>query len=315
MHSTTAKAVIVKLREMWARFGIPKQLVSDNGPPFSSDEFNQFLTNNGVEHLFSAPYHPASNGLAENSVKILKRVIKKALGQRVDVDTALQRFLLMYRTTEHSTTKESPAQILQGRCLRTRLDRLKPPREDLVAAAQRRQQQAAGGAWRSFHVGDSVWVRIYHTQGKWLSGSIVEIMGNTDYKVQLLDGTVVHRHVDQIRLKGKISTSKTDSTGLVAGTCARDQGILRAPALNPAACLGLGSGPEMSAGGDGNEPSAAPIHSEGQAPGAGFTRGSSQDQIGSHTSTTPLISEPPPTVKESHNQIRSRRPPERYGFT
>ncbi|CAK1597334.1 unnamed protein product [Parnassius mnemosyne] len=39
MNSTTAKAVIKELREMWARFGLPKQVVSDNGPPFFSNEF------------------------------------------------------------------------------------------------------------------------------------------------------------------------------------------------------------------------------------------------------------------------------------
>lgn len=48
MTSTNAKAVIQKLREMWARFGLPKQVVSDNGPPYSSSEFKQFLSENGT---------------------------------------------------------------------------------------------------------------------------------------------------------------------------------------------------------------------------------------------------------------------------
>ncbi|XP_061711331.1 uncharacterized protein K02A2.6-like isoform X1 [Cydia pomonella] len=77
--STAAVSTIEKLTEVWARWGIPKQLISDNGPPFSSKEFSNFLAMDGVEHIFTAPYHPASNGAAENSVKVIKQVIKKAV--------------------------------------------------------------------------------------------------------------------------------------------------------------------------------------------------------------------------------------------
>ncbi|CAK1590029.1 unnamed protein product [Parnassius mnemosyne] len=163
MSSTNAKAVIKALREIWSRFGLPKQLVSDNGPPFTSLEFKQFLENNGIQHTFSAPYHPSSNGAAENAVKTCKKVVKKALSQNLDVDTALLRFLLVYRNTEHCTTGESPAKLLQGRSLRMRLDCLKPERADRVNAAQRHQQLAAGGSQRCFNEGDEILYRNYGT--------------------------------------------------------------------------------------------------------------------------------------------------------
>ena len=54
-----------KVESNVARFGIPESLVSDNGPCFISKEFKDFLRKNGVMHITSAPYHPASNGLAE----------------------------------------------------------------------------------------------------------------------------------------------------------------------------------------------------------------------------------------------------------
>ncbi|XP_063535549.1 uncharacterized protein K02A2.6-like isoform X1 [Cydia strobilella] len=76
--STAAVTTIEKLTELWARWGIPKQLISDNGPPFTSTEFSNFLALDGVEHIFTAPYHPASNGASENSVKVIKQVIKKS---------------------------------------------------------------------------------------------------------------------------------------------------------------------------------------------------------------------------------------------
>lgn len=78
MKTTGANAVISMFRGMWARYGLPKQVVSDNGPPFSSAEFETFLRRNSVKHILSAPYYQASNGAEENGVNICKKAIKKS---------------------------------------------------------------------------------------------------------------------------------------------------------------------------------------------------------------------------------------------
>lgn len=208
MQRTTAQAVIAVLRDLWAKFGLPKQTVSDNGPPFSSAEFQKFLKHNGIDHIYTAPYHPASNGAAENSVKICKRTIKKAIKQNLDVDVALNRFLLAYRNTEHSTTGDSPARLLQGRSLRMRLDNLKPDRDTRVTARQQRSEQASGGAQRQFASDAPVWYRDYSGSDKWAPGLIITKLGSTDYSVRGSFGTTVHRHVDQLRQR---VTNKTRS--------------------------------------------------------------------------------------------------------
>ena len=59
MTQTTSNKTISALRELFARFGIPEQLASENGPQFVSDEFESFLSQNGVKHIRSSPYHPA----------------------------------------------------------------------------------------------------------------------------------------------------------------------------------------------------------------------------------------------------------------
>jgi transposase InsO family protein len=50
--STTTSHTIGALRQMFSRFGIPKQLVTDNGPQFTSNEFNRFCERQGfVTHF------------------------------------------------------------------------------------------------------------------------------------------------------------------------------------------------------------------------------------------------------------------------
>ena len=62
--SSTQKTIdILRLLFLW--YGLPEQLVSDNGPQFTSKEFEQFARANGIRHIRSAPYHPASNGQVE----------------------------------------------------------------------------------------------------------------------------------------------------------------------------------------------------------------------------------------------------------
>ena len=56
--------------------GLAEQLVSDNGPQFTSDEFRRFMEMNGIRHVTDASYHPSTNGLAERLVQSFKNGIK-----------------------------------------------------------------------------------------------------------------------------------------------------------------------------------------------------------------------------------------------
>ena len=95
--STNAESTTAVLRKMFATHGIPRVLVSDNGPGFASDEFNVFLKRNGVKHLYSAPYHPSSNSQAERTVRTFKESLKSM--KEGNIDTKLCRFLFTYRIT------------------------------------------------------------------------------------------------------------------------------------------------------------------------------------------------------------------------
>ncbi|XP_050562619.1 uncharacterized protein K02A2.6-like [Spodoptera frugiperda] len=200
VSSTTAVNLIDRLSELFSRWGLPRQIVSDNGTQFASKEFQEFTQFNGIEHVFTAPYHPASNGLAENAVRLLKRVIKKAIFEKQNIDKAVWTFLMHYRNVEHSTTGESPAMILLGRRIRTRLDIIKPDRENKVHRAQKRQAESVRGASRCIGgEGDEVWYRQYLKGEKWVPGRLVESLGPSNYRVQGQSGEIVHKHIDQLR--------------------------------------------------------------------------------------------------------------------
>lgn len=197
--STAANSTIEKLSEAMARWGLPRQLVSDNGPPFTSNEFSKFLAGNGIEHLFSAPYHPASNGAAENSVRTIKKVIKKAVRQQQNVNLAINRFLLSYRNIPHCTTGESPSSLMLGRQARTKLDALRPDCERHVHQAQKKQVVSAAGSNRSLLPGERVWIRQHQGESKWLPGQVSKREGTTDYSVTDGSGRRSHKHIDQLR--------------------------------------------------------------------------------------------------------------------
>ena len=87
MKSTTACATIKVLWRIFAAYGLPNQLVSDNGPQFCSAEFAYFLKANGIQHIRCAPYHPYSSGCAERFVQTFKRALKAVALSEADDKT------------------------------------------------------------------------------------------------------------------------------------------------------------------------------------------------------------------------------------
>lgn len=199
MGSTAAGATVLKLRELFARFGLPSQVVSDGGPPFSSREFTDFMLKNRILHTITSPYRPAGNGAAENAVKSVKRAMKKALYEGADVDTAIAKFLFQYRNCEHATTGVAPAVAMFGRRLRGRLDAVRPSSERDVEAAQVRAGRLRPGAERSAQPGDHVLARDYRSRAqKWAQATVTARDAPLTYRVRLADGQEWRRHIDQL---------------------------------------------------------------------------------------------------------------------
>lgn len=131
MSSITSHNTIEMLRRLFSSYGLPKELVSDNGPQLVSKEFSQFLELNWIKHTAVPAYHPASNGAAERSVQILKRSLMKNVLEAdgkatLPLSHCLENFLIVYRSTPHSVAGRTPKELFLKNQIQTRFSLLKP---------------------------------------------------------------------------------------------------------------------------------------------------------------------------------------------
>ncbi|XP_021340553.1 uncharacterized protein K02A2.6-like [Mizuhopecten yessoensis] len=116
LENKTASNVILHLKSVLARNGIPEVIMSDN-MPFSSRTFREFARKWDIELVTSSPTYAQSNGLSERMVQTIKNFLRTAEEDNSDPYIAL----LEYRNTPLAGTDYSPAQLLMSRRLRSRI--------------------------------------------------------------------------------------------------------------------------------------------------------------------------------------------------
>ena len=172
---------------------LPEEVVSDNGPQFTSNEFGEFMSKNGIKHTLVPPNHPQSNGAAERSVRVVKEALVKQVlesNRARAMEHRLPDFLLRYRTTPHSTTGATPAELLMKRRLRTRLSLVKPDLAQEIENKQSKQKQyknLKNHKDRQFSENDIVRVRNNQAKGNivtWILGRVVKVCGPRTYLVK-----------------------------------------------------------------------------------------------------------------------------------
>ncbi|KER27231.1 hypothetical protein T265_05696 [Opisthorchis viverrini] len=111
------------LRKVFGHEGVPTVLVTDNGTHFTAKFLEERLKGLRCRHLFTAPRHPQSNGLAENFVRTLKSaIIPLSPTTFVELDRGIDNFLMQYRNAVHSVSGKSPALLFKSHSLHTSLD-------------------------------------------------------------------------------------------------------------------------------------------------------------------------------------------------
>lgn len=193
MTSITSTNTIEVLRGMFAAYGLPEECVSDNGPQLTSSEFATFMKENGIKHTLVPAFHPASNGAAERSVQILKRALLKQILEEkgkspISLKHRLANFLLRYRSTPHTVTGRTPAELFLKRQIRTRFSLLRPNLAETVAEKQAKQKQNHDHGTlrlRVFQEGDHVRVRNFRGgKEKWTQATVIQRRGPVTYLIQ-----------------------------------------------------------------------------------------------------------------------------------
>ena len=141
MHSTTTEKIVDALSSIFARFGFPHSLKSDNGPQFLSEDLQTFLQESGIEHRTSPRLWPQANGKVEHQNRTLLKALKVAQVEGKSWRKELPKFLLAYRSTPQVSTGSTPASLMFGRELKTKLPELRGERSVLDESSRERDWQ------------------------------------------------------------------------------------------------------------------------------------------------------------------------------
>ena len=193
MSSTDSQKVQKTLKQIFEMFGDPFLLVADNGPPFNSASFKNFLKEREIKYLNSPPYHPQSNGLAERYVRTVKTFLKRRLvDNNLDVPGKITRaindFLFKFRNTPSQSDNWSPAEKMLSFTPRVGLNKLKSKNASYRATFPE----------LSFEVGDVVWYRDkLDPLRKRLKAAIISKCSNCIYEISL-GAKKLKAHVNQL---------------------------------------------------------------------------------------------------------------------
>ena len=220
MTQTTTTKTVELLPQLFASYGLPEQVVSDNGPQFVSEEFRQFMQGNGIRHIRCAPYHPASNGLVERFVRTFKEAMKAGKNDGLPLSHRLSNFLLTYRTTPQATTRQTPCSLFLGREARTRFDLLKPNLEHRVLAKQavQKDQHDQHAHLRSLEAGQPVMAKNMRPGENWIPGVILKQLGPVSFLVDVGEGRTWKRHIDHLKVRDlpePVAESAADEDNIV----------------------------------------------------------------------------------------------------
>ncbi|XP_076041857.1 uncharacterized protein LOC143025739 [Oratosquilla oratoria] len=193
-----AKVVLQELIKFFTRWGLPRELQTDQGSVFLSKEVMQGLGALGIVKVTSSAYHPQSQGALERYHQTLKSMLRKwCLENHKGWDQALPYLLFAVREVPNESLGLSPFDMVLGHCVREPLKVLK---ECLL------EQQCAPGVIKSVEE-----MRSNHLRAKFSEPyEVMKRVGELKYIV----GTPDRRRKQQlcllIMLKAYQETDKSD---------------------------------------------------------------------------------------------------------
>ena len=207
LAAQTSSAVIQRLRTIFSEYGIPRMVFSDNGPCYSSQEFQRFAEKYLFTHVTSSPHFARSNGQAERAVQTVKTTLKKCIASGEDPELAL----LLLRTTPIDANLPSPAELMYGRPIQSILPNVprKDPKQERIKNILRERQtrqkeyfdrRARAAGMSELKPGDLVMIQS-PSDHIWKPGTIAQKLPEPrSYMVQTTDGARVRRNRQFIQL-------------------------------------------------------------------------------------------------------------------
>lgn len=145
MRKTDANSLIYELNSIFHVFGYPGLIVTDNGPPFNSNVFVNFLKEKGIKKMNSPPYHPASNGSAERAVQTVKSVLRKYVyefnNESLQISEMIQKFIFTYRNTPITKSDVTPSEKVFSFSPRNEFSTLRVEKEQVKMLEVKNQQE------------------------------------------------------------------------------------------------------------------------------------------------------------------------------
>ena len=216
--ATVAKVLV---EQVFVRFGVPLQILSDQGPNFESGLFQEVCRLLGIDKVRTSPYQPRTNGMIERWHRTLNSMLGKVVGEsQRDWHEKLPYVMAAYRATEHSRTGFTPNYLFMGREARAPVDLTlttevieeQCPAEYVVRqrkliqeayeyvrdfsgkmATQQKRRYDLRVREKKFQVGDWVWYlyprRRVGRSPKWASAYtgpylVVKVLGSLTYQIQ-----------------------------------------------------------------------------------------------------------------------------------
>lgn len=118
MNKTDVAAVQKALQKTFQTYYYPKTIRADNGPPFQSPILEEWLAKLGVKLIHSTPLNPTENGQVERHMQGINKISAIARLEKRNWNEVLAEYVAAYNVWPHSSTKQSPADLMFGRAVR-----------------------------------------------------------------------------------------------------------------------------------------------------------------------------------------------------
>lgn len=137
LNNSTSETIKTHMKSIFARQGVPALLISDRGPPFTSNDLKSFYKEWNINFQWSSPYYPKSNGLVEQTVKLVKNTLIKCQEGGNDPYLAM-----LHLRNACQFGQEAPSKLLNARLLRTNIPIVKNMLKTKPVSSKKYRQNA-----------------------------------------------------------------------------------------------------------------------------------------------------------------------------